>query len=263
VTARARNTAARRRSLLVPGVVALAALATLLALGTWQLERKAWKEALIATLNERLAAAPADLPPPQTWDRLARDAHEFRRVTFAAEFLHGRDALVYTPGSGLRPDVSGPGYWVFTPARRPDGNLVMVNRGFVPEGRQDAGSRADGQVAGTVQIVGAMRWPEARGLFTPADNPQRNLWFVRDHLAIAAAKSVDPVAPFFIDQEAPVPPGGLPRPGKLAPNLPNNHLQYALTWYGLALVLVVVFVVWAFSPVSRTRPDSGTLARKP
>jgi surfeit locus 1 family protein len=260
VTARARTAAARRRSLVIPGLVALAALATLVALGTWQLERKAWKEALIATLNARLAAAPADLPPATTWGRLDRDADEFRRVTFAAELLHGQEALVYTAGSSLRSDVSGPGYWVFTPARRVDGSVVMVNRGFVPEGRKDPASRADGQVGGTVQIVGAMRWPEARGLFTPADDPQRNRWFVRDHLAIAAAKGVGAAAPFFVDQEAPVPPGGLPQPGKLTPKLPNNHLQYALTWYGLAIVLVVVFLVWAFGPASHTRPHAGTPA---
>ena len=245
-------TAARlRRSLLVPSVAALAALAALIWLGTWQLERKAWKEDLIATLTQRLAAAPANLPAPAAWDRLTQNADEFRRVAFAAEFLHDREALVYTAGSGLRGDVSGPGYWVFTPARRLDGSLVMINRGFVPDGRQDPGSRAAGQTPGTAQIVGALRWPEARGLFTPADNPERNMWFVRDHLAIAAAKGVGPVAPFFIDQEAPVPDGGLPRPGKLTPNLPNNHLQYALTWYGLALVLAVLFLIWVLSPAYR------------
>jgi len=247
-----------RRSLIVPGVAALLALAALIWLGTWQLERKAWKEQLITTLAERLATPPQTLPPPTAWDRLDRDHDEFRRVTFAAEFLHDREALVYTTGSALRGDVSGPGYWVFTPARLPDGKLVMVNRGFVPEGRQDPGSRAAGQTPGTVEIVGALRWPEARGLFTPADDVSRNLWFVRDPQAIAAAKGLGPVAPFFVEQEAPVPEGGLPRPGKLTPNLPNNHLQYALTWYGLALVLAVLFVIWARSPRERTRHDGGT-----
>src|SRR5262245_5515941 len=244
-----------RRSLLVPAVTALLALAALVTLGTWQLERKAWKEALIATLAQRLAAAPSDLPPRAAWDRLDRDDNEFRRVAGAAEFLHDQEALVYTAGSGLRSDVSGPGYWVFTPARRTDGSVVMVNRGFVPEGRQDPRGRAAGQTRGSVEIVGAMRWPEARGLFTPADDPQRNLWFVRDHLAMAAAKGLERVAPFFIDQEAPVPDGGLPRPGPLTPNLPNNHLQYALTWYGLALVLTVAFAVWAWGQRSRARLD--------
>src|SRR5262249_59502630 len=102
-------------------VAALAALAALIWLGTWQLERKAWKEDLIATLTQRLAAAPDNLPAPAAWDRLTQTADEFRRVAFAAEFLHDRQALVYTAGSAPRGDVSGPGYWVFHPARRPHG----------------------------------------------------------------------------------------------------------------------------------------------
>jgi len=239
------NATGERRSLLVPSLVAVGALAVLLGLGTWQLERKAWKDGLITALNQRLAAAPDPLPAPDTWDRLDPAAMEFRRVAFTATFDYGREALVYTAGSSLRSDVSGPGYWVFTPARLSDGRLVMIDRGFVPEGRQDAASRAAGQVPGPVEIVGVLRWPEQRGMFTPADNPERNLWFLRDHLAIAQAKGLDRVAPFFIDQEAPPPPGGLPRPGRLTPHLPNNHLQYAVTWYGLALVLVVAFAIWA------------------
>jgi surfeit locus 1 family protein len=241
------------RGLILPGIAVLAALAVLLALGTWQLERKAWKEALIATLNERLAAPAADVPARTAWDRLDRSEMEFRRVKFAAKFLHGQEALVYTSGSALRSDVSGPGYWVFTPALRQDGSLVVVNRGFVPEGRQDPATRAAGQVSDVVEIVGALRWPEPRGLFAPADNPARNQWFVRDHLAMAAAKDWGPVAPFFVDQEAPVPPGGLPKPGKITPNLRNDHLQYALTWYGLALVLVAVFLVWLRSRAREAR----------
>ena len=137
-------------------------------------------------------------------------------MAFPAAFVPGEEALVYTVGSALRADVSGPGYWVFAPARLADGSIVVVNRGFVPEGRQDPASRPEGQGGGTVALVGVVRWPEARGLFTPADNPERNLWFVRDHLAIAAARQWGPVAPFFIDQEAPLPPGGLPKAGQYA-----------------------------------------------
>ena len=233
-----------RRGFVLPGIVVLAALVVLLGLGTWQLERKAWKEALIATLDERLAAPPADVPARTTWDRVDRSGMEFRRVRFSAELLHDQEALVYTSGSALRSDVSGPGYWVFTPARRQDGSIIVVNRGFVPEGRQDPASRAAGQTSGVSEIIGALRWPEPRGLFTPAENPARNLWFVRDHLAMAAAKNWGPVSPFFIDQEAPPPPGGLPRVGKITPNLRNDHLQYALTWYALAAVLAAVFLVW-------------------
>jgi surfeit locus 1 family protein len=235
---------ARRTGLLVPAAVTLAMLAVLVALGTWQVERKGWKEALIARLSERTAAPSGDLPQRAAWDHLTPDDWEFRRVAFEAELRPDQEALVYTVGSPLRTDISGPGYWVFAPARLSDGSTVVINRGFVPEGRQDPRSRPEGQASARMPLVGVMRWPEARGLFTPTDNPGRNLWFVRDQRAIAAAKHWGPVAPFFIDQEAPSPPGGLPKPGKVAPSLPNNHLQYALTWYGLALVLIVTFGLW-------------------
>lgn len=234
-------TVSGRRGLVVPAALVLVGVAVLVSLGTWQLERKAWKEALIATIDRRLAAQPAPLPGPAQWSTLDPGADEFRRVVFAAEFLHGQEALVYTSGSGLRSDVSGVGYWVFTPARLKDGATVMVDRGFIPEGRRDPATRAQGQGSGPTEVIGVLRWPEAAGLFTPSADPAANLWFARDPAAMAAAKGIGTVAPFYVEQESPVPPGGLPRPGKLHPNLPNNHLGYAITWYGLAVVLVAVF----------------------
>jgi surfeit locus 1 family protein len=232
------------KRLLVPSVAAFCALAVLVGLGTWQVQRKAWKEALIATITERFAAPPARLPPPAEWPRLDPANDEFRRVAFAAEWLNDKEALVYTTGSSLRADASGPGYWVFTPARLP-GGIVMVNRGFVPEGRQDPATRAEGQTAGPVDIVGVMRWPEKPGPFTPAGDPTKNLWFARDPAAMAEAKGLGPVAPFYVEQESPSVAGGLPQVGKLQPSLPNNHFGYAITWYGLALVLAGSFGVWA------------------
>jgi surfeit locus 1 family protein len=120
----------------------------------------------------------------------------------------------------------------------------MVNRGFVPESRKDPATRPQGQIAGPVEIVGVMRWPEPPGLFTPAGDPAKNLWFSRDSTAIAQAKGVTPAAPFYVEQESPPAPGGLPRAGALQPSFPNNHLGYAITWYGLALVLAGSFAVW-------------------
>jgi surfeit locus 1 family protein len=234
---------------------AMLAFALLVGLGTWQLQRKTWKEGLIALLAERLAAPPVALPPPSDWPSLDPSNEEYRHVTFTAEFDYAKEALVYGAASAFRPDVSGPGYWVFTPARLADGSLLIVNRGFVPEGRQDAKTRADGQVAGPIAIMGAVRWPDTRHWFTPNDDPAHNLWFARDPQAIAAAKRLASVAPFYVEQETPMPPGGLPRPGKIVVNLPDNHLQYAVTWFGLAIVLVVVFVVWAFN--SRRRDSAG------
>jgi surfeit locus 1 family protein len=245
-----------RRGLFVPVVFILAALAVLVSLGTWQLDRKNWKEGLIAELESKLAAPPVSLPPPERWGQLSASADEFSRVTFPAEFLD-QEALIYTSGSALRPDVSGPGYWVLSPARLTGGSLLVVNRGFVPEGRQDPKTRGEGQPHGVVEVVGAMRWPEPRGMFTPDDSPAKNLWFTRDPAAIAAAKGWGPIAPFYIDQEAPPAPGGLPKVGPLKPTLPNNHLQYAVTWYGLALVMLVSGLV--FLRGSRRRASSASI----
>lgn len=237
-----------RRGVLEPTIFAIVGLAILIGLGVWQLDRKVWKENLIAALTARLDRAPADLPPREAWASLTQQRDEFKRVGFPAEILPGQQALVYSAGSALRSDVKGPGYWVFAPARLAGGSSVIVNRGFVPLDRKDA---AKSVPAGSIDIVGIMRWPETRGLFTPADDPKNNVWYLRDIAAMAAAKHWVNVAPFYIDQESPVPPGGLPKPGKMVVNLPDNHLQYAITWFGLALVLAGVYLVWL---IRRFRP---------
>jgi surfeit locus 1 family protein len=240
--------------LLIPAILAFAVL---IALGVWQIERKAWKEGLIASLTERLAVPPIALPAANAWPQLDRASDEYRRVKFSAQFDNSREALVFAAASAFRPDVAdaGPGYWVMTPARLADGGIVIVNRGFVPDGRQDAKSRPGGELTGPIDIAGAMRWPDSRHWFTPNDDPAHNLWFTADPASIAAAKGLDAVAPFYVEQETPVPPGGLPEPGRLVVDLPDNHLQYALTWFGLAAVLVGVFVSWAFT--SRARDQRG------
>jgi surfeit locus 1 family protein len=241
-------------SIVLAGFLSLVGIAVLIGLGVWQLERKAWKEELIAKLTERIGERPRAMPPPESWPRLSQSELEFRRVSFPAEFLHDQEALVHSSGSAFRPDAAGPGYWVFTPARLAGGSLVVVNRGFVPEGRQGATSRPEGQVKGFVDIIGAVRWPEPRGRFTPADNPDGNIWYVRDQLAIAEGKRLGTVAPFYVEQEAPAAPGSLPRAGKLLVNLPNNHVQYALTWFGLAVGLLAVFSIWAAQRLRGPRP---------
>lgn len=233
-----------RRPALGPAIAALLAFIVLIGLGTWQVQRKAWKEALIAALTERLAAAPQALPAAATWPKLDPANEEYRRVAFTAQFDHADEALIYGAASAFRPDVSGPGDWVFTPARLADGGIVMVNRGFVPDARKNPQTRLEGEVSGPVTLVGAMRWPDSRHWFTPGDDPTHNLWFVRDPAAIAAAKGLGSVAPFYVEQESPAPPGGLPQPGRLIVSLPDNHLQYALTWFGLAAVLAGTFIAW-------------------
>ena len=234
----------RKGSVLDATLLAIAGVAILIGLGVWQLDRKVWKENLITTINARLARAPENLPPRASWPVLREDGAEFRRVIFPAEFLDGEEALVYTAGSPLRPDVKGPGYWVFAPARLAGGSIIVINRGFVPADRKDPATRAESNPRGIIDVVGVLRWPEARGSFTPADDPKNNVWFLRDSNSIAAFKKWASAAPFYIDQEEPVPSGGWPKPGKLEAHLPDNHLQYAITWFGLALALAGVYVVW-------------------
>jgi surfeit locus 1 family protein len=234
----------RKAAVLDATLMALAGVAILIGLGVWQLDRRVWKENLITTINARLGRAPEDLPPRASWPQLREDREEFRRVAFPAEFLDGEEALVYSAGSPLRPDVKGPGYWVFAPARLAGGSIILVNRGFVPVDRKDPATRAEGAPRGIVDVVGVMRWPETRGSFTPADDPKNNVWFLRDSNSIATSKKWTTAAPFYVDQEAPVPAGGWPKPGKLEAHLPDNHLQYAITWFGLALALSGVYVVW-------------------
>jgi surfeit locus 1 family protein len=244
--------------LLLPAIVAFLIL---IGLGTWQVQRKAWKEGLIAELNERLGAAPTALPSARGWPSLDPASAEYSRVTFSAQFDNAAEALVYGAASAFRPDVTGLGYWVFTPVRLADGSIVIVNRGFIPEDKKDPKTREAGQIAGPVTIVGTLRWPEARHWFTPNDDPAHNLWLSRDIQSIAAAKGLGAIAPFYVEQESPVPPGGIPQPGKLVVSLPDNHLQYAITWYGLAAALAGVFVVWALNSRRRKPPPypSGSL----
>jgi surfeit locus 1 family protein len=236
----------RRGGVLVPSLAAAAAFAVLISLGMWQLDRKAWKEGLIATIEARLSAAPVALPAASAWPHLTAEKDEFLRVAMTATFLHDREATVFTNGSTLREGSSSPGYWIFTPARLGDGTVVMINRGFVPEGQQNPATRPDGEVAGLVDMVGVLRWPERPGLFTPAGDPVHNIWFSRDSEAIAAAKGIS-AAPFYVELESPAPPGGLPQTGRLHAVLPNNHFGYALTWLGLAAVLVGVYGAWLAS----------------
>jgi surfeit locus 1 family protein len=233
-----------RAGLVVPTLFALVALGTFVSLGTWQVQRKAWKEGLIDTLERRLTATPVDLPAPDHWAHLDSADDEFRRVKFSAAFVPGAEALVYAGSSALRTDVAGPGYWVFSPARLQGGATVVINRGFVPEGRQAPATRTAGVIMGTTELVGAMRWPEAAGLFAPKNDPAHNLWFVRDPVAIAATKGWGEVAPFFVELESPQAPGGLPQAGVLKASLRNEHLQYAITWFGLAVVVGVMFLAW-------------------
>ena len=243
-------TPGRRRSTAGFAAFTLLMVAVFIGLGMWQLQRRVEKHALIAALTERLAAAPGSLP--MRWNALTPALDEFRRVRFTATYEARPDAMVYSSGSAVRDDVSGPGTWAFMPARLPDGATVVVNTGFVQNTMQDR-SQQDRAVTRLItnepaQLTGYIRFPESAGTLTPPENLAKRLWFTRDHLAMARVlgwgEGGRPVAPFYIDLEQPVPASGIPKPGPLRIHLKDDHLQYAITWFALAGVVVIAFGVW-------------------
>lgn len=236
------------RLLFWPTLAALAALAVLLALGTWQVERLGWKNRLVAEVAERTAAPASALPPEAVWPAIDPARNDYAPVTVSGRFLHDKEVHVYHTLTKPKGRVGGQGNFVMTPLQRADGSVVVVNRGFVPLERKDPATRSEGQVAGEVTFDGLMRRPEEANPFTPANDPVKNVWFTRDAREIARAVGLDPsrTFPMTVDARAEAtPPGGLPQAGETLVSFTNNHLQYAITWYGLALTLVGVYVAFA------------------
>ncbi|WP_181705908.1 SURF1 family protein [Chthonobacter rhizosphaerae] len=239
--------AAPRRSLVWLTVATAAALAVLIALGTWQVERLHWKQALIARVEERLASPPQPLPAPETWADLTAEEVEYRPVSFTGRYDHSREIHVFIALTQPKGPLRGQGYFVMTPAMLADGRWVFVNRGFVPLDRKDASTRPESQIPGDVTIAGLMRPAEEPSWLSPKPDVSRNVWFVRDPARMAVAAGLDParVAPFTVDAFAADLPGGLPQGGETVITFSNNHLQYVVTWYGLAAALAVVYVALA------------------
>lgn len=219
------------RQLLWPALASVIALAILAGLGTWQLQRRAWKMDLIAERQAGLMAPPVALP-----DQLA--GLEFRRVTVAGHFDHTREITILNQTAGRQTGVH-----LVTPLVLADGSAVLINRGFVPAGALAQASRP----AGGVTVTGLLRGPYGRNRFTPDDRPQQGEWFAFDATAMAKALNLSSARPFLIDADASPNPGGLPIGGQTRTDLPNDHLSYALTWYGLALTLMVIFSLFARS----------------
>ena len=242
----------RRRGVAGFGIFTLVLVAAFIGLGTWQLQRRLEKHALIAALDERLAAAPEALPLQSQWSALTPGHDEFRRVSFTATYAKLPDVMVYSSGSAVRDDISGPGTWAFVPARLSSGETVVINTGFVQNTMQDRGyeDRAVSRLLSgePVRLTGYLRFPEPAGTLTPPENTAKRLWFTRDHLAMARAlgwsEGTKQIAPFYIDLEAPVPENGIPKPGPLHVHLKDDHMQYAITWFTLAGALVIAFAVW-------------------
>lgn len=217
---------------------ALIAAIGLAALGVWQLERRVWKHELVAAVEARIHAAPVAAPGPGAWDAVDAKDDAYRRVTATGVFRHDRETLVQAVTD------RGPGFWVLTPLETP-GFILLVNRGFVPKDRRDATSRAAGNVAGTVTVTGLLRVTEPGGAFLRSNDLVANRWFSRDVRAIAKARGLSNVAPYFIDADASPNPGNYPVGGLTVVRFPDNHLVYALTWFALcALSLFFAWRLW-------------------
>ncbi len=246
------------RRLLLPGIATAIVVAILLSLGFWQLERLAWKQALIAQVNARLAEAPVPAPGPDAWPTLDVRSAEYTPVTVTGEYGPDRQEVyvIYTLTRPKGP-VGGMGYMVMRPLKTREGWTVYINRGFVPVDKRYPNQRPAGEVAGETTVTGLIRAPASRPWYAPSDGISDNAWLSRDPQLYAQTYGApsDAVAPYIIDAVFdPALPGGLPQGGETLIDFPNNHLGYVITWFGLAIAAVGVFVAFARRRLRATDP---------
>ncbi len=237
-----------QRPILFPLLLTIAGLVLLIGLGLWQLERREWKLGLIERIEARAAGETVTLArAKEIWSR-SRDI-EYYRLALRGRFLHRHERHLY----GL---IGGEAGWrILTPLETPGGDVIFVDRGFAPEPLRDPASRPEGQIEGEVALTALARASERGSLFTPDSKPAENRWFLRDVDALNASLPDDLAAralPFMGEAESASVPGGWPRAGVTRLDLPNRHLEYALTWFGLAAALAGVFGFYAFA-----RPGDG------
>jgi surfeit locus 1 family protein len=220
-----------------PTLFAIPTTLLCLALGAWQIQRLHWKEGLIAERTAAVHAPTIPLPPDNAVPRTL----EFRHVSAQGVFLNDKEIFL-----GATSADGESGYQILTPLREAGGRIVFVNRGFIPSELKDRTKRSAGEPAGQVRIDGLLRLPpEGRpNWFLPDNRPDLNYWFWVDLPAMAAAYKLGRVAPFYIDADATPNPGGWPRGGVTRLDLPNNHLQYAITWFSLAGAMIVIYVLF-------------------
>jgi surfeit locus 1 family protein len=228
----------RFRPLFWPTVMALPTLAVLIGLGTWQLERREWKLGLIAEMEVRLHEPPR---PVMELAQMAREGRSiaYRRAEAKGRFNGARELFWFTPGP-----EGEPGYHLIVPLRLEAGGVLLVDRGFIPAALKDPALRPQSRLQGPVRIDGIVRDSQKPGPFTPADAPAESLVFARDVPQMAGLLGLTDVLPFFVEADAALNPGGYPIGGQTQVTLRNEHLQYALTWFGLAAALVIVYLLY-------------------
>jgi surfeit locus 1 family protein len=230
------------RSLLGFTALTLAMLAVLVGLGVWQVKRLHWKQALIAQIETRSKGAPISLAEATAMPEEGRDP-SYWRVRVSGRLDHAKERYLFGVSEGRA------GWHVITPLKTEDGETVLIDRGFVPDRLKHPSTRAEGQVEDLVTVTGIARAPGPPGLFNPDNEPGANRWFWRDLEAMAQsmfAEEPAKLAPFFLEAEKGGVPGGWPEGGQTRLDLPNNHLQYAITWFLLAACLLVIYGMYAW-----------------
>lgn len=230
----------RFRPRLWPTLITLSAVTVMLGFSVWQLERRAWKHELIALRVARIAAPSVPLPA-----KVDLKLFEFRKISLRGRFLHAKE--LYVGARSLRNNL---GYHVYTPFAVNDGTVVLVNRGWIPLARKETSRRRRGQIVGEIELVGHLRIGGRKSAFTPDNVPAENFWFYVDIQAMADHVGVRTPRPFYLQAAGNPPPGGWPRPVAIWINMPDNHLQYAITWLALAVGLLVIYFLY-----HRRRPD--------
>ncbi|MDO8289990.1 MAG: SURF1 family protein [Parvibaculum sp.] len=238
------------RPMLWPTLVTLFGLIILVSLGTWQVERLYWKRDLMATIAARMAAPATDIPPQADWAALDLKRIEYHHVKLSGHFINASELYYFA-----QDEEGTSGFDIVTPFMLDDGRIVLVDRGFVPKELREPATRLPGRIEGPTTLVAVTRAPQQRGIFTAPDDAAGNIWFTRDPAAMAEALKLENVAPFYVEADATPNAGGFPVGGQTKITIPNNHLQYAITWYGLAIVLLVIYLSFHWS--------NGRIGRRP
>ncbi|API54857.1 cytochrome c oxidase assembly protein [Rhizobium leguminosarum] len=222
------------------GILVLIALAILISLGTWQVERLHWKEGLIADIAARQAASPVPLADIEAMAAAGGDI-EYRKVTATGRYINNKERHFFATWRGQT------GYYIYTPLELADGRILFVNRGFVPFDNKEPEMRMQGQLTDQQTVTGLAREKLARkpSWVVPDNDVAKNIFYWKDLDVMAESVGLEKasVIPFFVDADSTPNPAGLPIGGVTQMDLPNNHLQYAFTWYGLAAVLIVVVAI--------------------
>ena len=217
-------------------LLCLPLFALLVGLGVWQLERLQWKLGLIAQITQNLDEAPISLDAALA---LGNERAQYRPVAVTGHFDAAKEVYLYTTGPN-----GAPVYHVLTPLLVGAARTVMIDRGYVPAPLRDPRSRPGSEPQGQVHVVGIWRTPDRPGPFTPTPDLVRRVWFARDLSGIAQTEHLRPAAPTILEATASAYAQTWPRGGQTRVDLPNDHLQYALTWFLLAAALVVVYFTY-------------------